>query len=244
MVPILEVTAVIHRGALRGNNQDCIAVAGWVSDVEISAPRRSRHTLSEPRLIAVADGMGGGPAGDIAARYAIKRLAMASLSTADDILGTLEAVNTELSQAMAAASELAGMGTTVVGLLLTADQSLWFNIGDSRLYSHRDNRLTQVSVDDVPDGSPSGIITQALGGAPGFTRPVPHYGEENLVVPSRWLLCSDGLTQMVGDDDIERVMEAGDEEAARILFAKAMEAGGADNISIIVVSVVEAHEMT
>jgi PPM family protein phosphatase len=241
--PILEVTAVIHRGALRGDNQDCITVAGWVSDVEMSAPRRSRHILSEPLLIAVSDGMGGGPAGDIAARYAIKRLAMASFSTLDDILGALDAVDTELGHAMAAAPELAGMGTTVVGLLLTAEQALWFNIGDSRLYRLRDNRLMQLSVDDVPEGSPAGVITQALGGPLAFARLVPHHGTETMVVPSRWLLCSDGLTQMVSDDDIERAMEAGDEDAARMLFAKAMEAGGADNISIVVVSVVETHEI-
>jgi PPM family protein phosphatase len=133
-----------------------------------------------------------------------------------------------------------GMGTTIVGLLLTVDRALWFNVGDSRLYRHRDNRLTKLSVDDVREGLAVGTITQALGGSPEPTRLVPHLGAEELTVPSRWLLCSDGLTQMVSDDDIEDAMKVGDEDAVRALFAKAMQAGGADNISIIVVSVIDA----
>jgi PPM family protein phosphatase len=60
---------------------------------------------------------------------------------------------------------------------------------------------------------------------------------EDLVVPSRRLLCSDGLTDMVGHEAIEQSMAAGDEEAVRLVFAQAMDAGGADNISIIVASV-------
>jgi serine/threonine protein phosphatase PrpC len=136
------------------------------------------------------------------------------------------------------------MGTTAVGLLLTPNQAIWFNLGDSRVYRHHGGRLEQLSVDDVPPGPRSGMLTQCLGGAPTFTRIMPHICAEPLTIPSRWLVCSDGLTDMLPVDVIEPTMEADDEEAVRDLFTLAMEAGGDDNISIIVVSVAPATAQT
>jgi PPM family protein phosphatase len=258
--PLIEVNAFTHEGRRRANNEDSITVGGWVSDVAMSGPRRSRHELTAPFLVAVADGMGGHAAGEVASRYAIKRLAAESLAGGErDVAATLIAINAELYQAMAAEPAYRAMGTTAVGLLLTPSQAIWFNLGDSRIYRlvgggvehavigeerferHVGGSLEQLSVDDVPPGPRSGTITQCLGGAPAFTRVSPHIGARALTVPSRWLVCSDGLTDMVPDDVIEAMMEAGDEEAVRRLFTVAMEAGGDDNISIIVVSVTPAN---
>jgi serine/threonine protein phosphatase PrpC len=77
-----------------------------------------------------------------------------------------------------------------------------------------------------------------------FTRISPHIGAEDLSIPSRWLLCSDGLTDMLPEEIIGSMMEGDDEEAVRDLFTLAMEAGGDDNISIIVVSVMPADSST
>lgn len=256
--PRIEVNAFTHEGRRRANNEDSITVGGWVSDVAMSGPRRSRHELTAPFLVAVADGMGGHAAGEVASRYAIKRLAAESLAGERDVAATLIAINAELYQTMAAEPEFRGMGTTAVGLLLTPNEAIWFNLGDSRIYRlvggqvehgvlgeerferHVGGSLEQLSVDDAPPGERSGIITQCLGGAPAFTRISPHIGVQALTVPSRWLVCSDGLTDMLPDDVIEAMMETGDEEAVRRLFTLAMEAGGDDNISIIVVSVTPA----
>ena len=257
--PLIEVNAFTHEGRRRANNEDSITVGGWVSDVAMSGPRRSRHELTAPFLVAVADGMGGHAAGEVASRYTIKRLAAESLAGERDVAATLIAINAELYQTMAAEPDYRGMGTTAVGLLLTPSQAIWFNLGDSRIYRlaggrvehavigeerferHVGGRREQLSVDDVPPGPRSGTITQCLGGAPAFTRVLPHTGVQALSVPSRWLVCSDGLTDMVPDEVIEAMMEAGDEEAVRRLFTVAMEAGGDDNVSIIVVSVTPAN---
>jgi PPM family protein phosphatase len=241
--PLIEVNAFTHRGRLRADNEDSITVAGWVSDVAMSAPRRSRHELSEPLLVAVADGMGGHAAGEVASRYTIKRLAGETFpGGAAGVAEALRTINAELYQTMAADPSFLGMGTTVAGLLLTAGRATWFNLGDSRIYRLRDGRLEQLSVDDVPAGPRSGTITQSLGGGWSLVPIAPHVGVEEAVLPSRWLICSDGLSDMLADGEIERAMAASDEDALRALFTQAMEAGGADNISIIVVSVGVARE--
>ena len=237
--PSIEVTAFTHRGLLREHNEDSITVAGWVSDVAMSGLRRSRHELAAPLLCAVADGMGGHAAGEIASRYAIKRLAAEPFAAAEAsaVAAALAVINAELYQTMRSDRSLAGMGTTVAGLLLAAGRALWFNIGDSRIYRHRDGSLRQLSIDDVPAGARSGIITQSLGGALAFAPVDPHIGVGDLEIPSRWLICSDGLTDMVDAAEIEHCMAGSDEQAAGRLFEAAMAAGGADNISIVLASV-------
>ena len=206
--PSIEVTAFTHRGLLREHNEDSITVAGWVSDVAMSGLRRSRHELAGPLLCAVADGMGGHAAGEIASRYAIKRLAAEPFAAAEAsaVAAALAVINAELYQTMRSDRSLAGMGTTVAGLLLAAGRALWFNIGDSRIYRHRDGSLRQLSIDDVPAGARSGIITQSLGGALAFAPVDPHIGVGDLEIPSRWLICSDGLTDMVDAAEMEHCM--------------------------------------
>jgi PPM family protein phosphatase len=174
----------------------------------------------------------------VASRYAIKRLAAEGFAGEEsDIRATLAAINAELYDTMAAAPSFRGMGTTVAGLLLTTRRAIWFNLGDSRVYRDRGGQLEQISVDHVPPGARSGILTQSLGGGSTFTAISPRIDAEDLAAPSRWLICSDGLSDMLGADEIARAMAATDEEAVRALFLQAMDAGGDDNISIIVVSV-------
>src|SRR5437763_9764430 len=134
---VVEVNALTHRGKVRPNNEDSITVAGWVSDVVMDAPRRSRHDLHAPLLLGVADGMGGHVGGEIASRYAIKRLAELSQGATQDIAARLDAIHAELYAAMGASPSLRGMGTTVAGLLLSGDEAVWFNVGDSRVYALR-----------------------------------------------------------------------------------------------------------
>jgi serine/threonine protein phosphatase PrpC len=235
--PRIEITAFTHRGRLRASNEDGITVAGWVAEAAMSQPRCSQHELTEPLLVALADGMGGHAGGEVASRYAIERLTRQPLDDEADIADALAAINVELYQTMATAPELLGMGTTVAGLLLTARRALWFNLGDSRVYRQRDDRLQQLSTDDVPPGRRSGVMTQTLGGAHSFAPVSPHIGAEDLVVPVRYLLCSDGLTDMLSPEQIERVLADAGGDSVRALFARAMAAGGSDNISIILVSV-------
>ena len=158
----------------------------------------------------------------------------------------LQSINSELCALMTRDLSLVGMGTTVVGLILNDDHLIWFNIGDSRLYRHCDGALSQISIDDVADAPwskessyqrRSHIITQCLGGDTVAQRLYPHVGTEVLAVPSRWLLCSDGVTDMIDIDTMAACMDAADLDTVSMLIELAMQAGGEDNISIILVSV-------
>jgi serine/threonine protein phosphatase PrpC len=238
----IAATAFTHRGRVREGNEDSLTVGGWVSDVDMSEPRRSFHTAGEPLLFAVADGLGGHAGGEVASRHAVRRLAAAKASTdAECITGQLAEINAELYVAMQRDRALLGMGTTVAGLVLSAHRAVWFNVGDSRVYRERGGRIEQLSIDDVPPGPRHGIITQTLGGGVTYVAVAPHIGVEHLSEPgsllrARWLLCSDGLTDMLDDAQIERALAANEEEAVGALFAAAMAAGGHDNISIVLVS--------
>lgn len=221
---------------MRASNEDSITVAGWLSRGDMFQVRGSRHELSEPLLFAVADGLGGHCGGEVASSHAVKRLAEPGWTGAADIAARLASVNAELYVMMREKTSLLGMGTTVAGLALTPSRAIWFNIGDSRVYCERGKSLAQLSMDDVPPGPRSGIVMQSLGGSNVFTPVAPHIGEQELILPCRWLLCSDGLTDMLTDAEIERMMAGSDESAAASMFVAAMQAGGADNISIVLVS--------
>jgi PPM family protein phosphatase len=247
-VPFAEVTAFTHRGRVRAKNEDAIAVRRWVGTGSMSEPEWWRVDLEEPLLCLVADGMGGHDAGEVASRQAAGRMSeeAPNISGADAAAAALHAVNAEIFRAMERDAATRRMGTTICGLRLTRDRLVWFNVGDSRIYRVRNGFLRQISIDDVPVVAGAGQesetrrtheILQALGGAPSF-RPIdPHVGEDELALPSRWLLCSDGLTDMVDIDTMEQCLAASDREAVKALFARTMEAGGEDNVSIVIVSV-------
>src|SRR5260370_33391600 len=133
--------------------------------------------------------MGGHAGGEVASRYATTRLAEERLrQSAADIVARLATVNAELYRTMQAVPSLLGMGTTVAGVSLSATRAVWFNVGDSRIYRQRGVRLEQLSVDDVPPGPRSGVITQTPGGSYPFFPIPPHIGDEGLALPSPWLL--------------------------------------------------------
>jgi serine/threonine protein phosphatase PrpC len=152
-------------------------------------------------------------------------------------VAALQDINVALYRAMAADRSLLGMGTTVVGVALSP-RLVRFNVGDSRLYRvGRGGGLTQLSIDDTPPGPRDGTITQTLGGLwPPGELIAPHVGDDALAVPARYLLCSDGLTDMLDDADIAPCLALPDADAVMQLFERAMRAGGVDNIAIVLVS--------
>lgn len=239
------VTALTHRGAIRPANEDAVVMGALtVASANMTSPVRCILPISEPVILAVADGIGGQAAGEIASEHAVHRLAETGprLDGPEKIAQLLSNIDEEIKDHAQQHTEFSGMGTTVAGLLLKDDQNYWFNVGDSRTYRLERQRLIQLSEDDSPalppseDGRPvtTNFITQSLGGSSGGSM-VPHVGTDEASDPSTWLMCSDGLSDLVMTEEMERILaEAGSDEAAvHALWQAAMEAGGKDNISIL-----------
>ncbi|MEV7185642.1 protein phosphatase 2C domain-containing protein [Kitasatospora sp. NPDC093102] len=242
----VTVTAMTHRGAVRDGNEDAFVIGSLTAaGVDTVDPVVVRLLVEEPTVVAVADGLGGHDAGEIAAALTVRRLAERARSTGVGEL--LREINAELYELAETDPACAGAGTTAVGLWLTPGRVFWFNVGDSRLYREDGGYLGQVSVDDspVPDrdepgraATPTNLVLQTLGGAASFEPVHPHTGTERYVPGSRWLLCSDGLSDLVDVAEMEVILAGNpddDVRAVKALWVAAMNAGGRDNITALLV---------
>jgi protein phosphatase len=217
--------------------------------------------MAQPPLFAVADGMGGHGAGDLASRLAIDTLSEAGRLrplSVDDVLDALNGANRTIVTYEGAK----GMGTTVTGLALLetadGDHLMVFNVGDSRVYRLSEGQLEQVTVDhsEVQELVNAGVITRdqarihprrnIVTRALGTTPPSRvDYWLLPATAGDRYLVCSDGLYSEVSDEAIESLLAngAGPPATADALVAAAEAAGGHDNITVIVVDVVGFGEL-
>jgi protein phosphatase len=218
--------------------------------------------LSSQPVAAVADGMGGHSAGEVASAIAIEELAALrgrgpwenETAATDDLKQAILRANRRIREMAATDRKLNGMGTTLVALLEDGDMVHVANVGDSRGYLLRQGELSQVTVDHslvqelVDDGrlSPEdaerhpqrSVITRALGTDPEVEFDLFTY---KLQVGDRLLLCSDGLSDVVEPAQIRKVLlrVRNAHRAARELVTVANAHGGPDNITVIVVDAVD-----
>jgi serine/threonine protein phosphatase PrpC len=247
----LRVTAFTHRGAVRAGNEDSIAVGDWITSESMAAPVLLERALDTPLICLVADGMGGHAAGEVASRTVAEHLAARAAQATDAaaIASLLREANGALFELMDERPAWYGMGTTVAGVVVAPAGVLVFNVGDSRVYRIEADALVQLSTDDTPgpkrpDGRTavytSSIISQVLGGYgaddPGEQLD-PHVLSEPLRDGACYLICSDGLTDLLERDRIGALLEPDDDASVRTLFAAAMGAGGDDNISLILLRI-------
>jgi PPM family protein phosphatase len=226
----------------RDHNEDCAAVSGNI----LSEGHLSTFTIGlDGNLLIVADGMGGHAKGEVASALTIKGLNKLAPSIIDleSCIDAIRIVNRELYDAMSRDEALRGMGTTVAGIVLHQRSALWFNVGDSRAYLYR-GRLKQLTRDHVPDGDTaprshrSHAITQSLGGYHKLSEVWPAAGQISITPGDKILLCSDGLTDLVSDKEIELHMQEGDtpKQMTCKLVNTALSRGAPDNVTIIIAS--------
>lgn len=236
----------------------------WAAATDTGRRRAANEDsyVAQSPLFAVADGMGGHSAGDLASAAVVERLAEAlteDFIAPRTIERALEAATSDITEI--AADSVLGVGTTVTGagLTLQDDEPYFavFNIGDSRVYCFERNELFQVTVDhsvvqelveagaltrDEAEHHPdSNVITRAVG----FNaQPMPDFWMVQLHAGLRLLICTDGLTKEVSDESIRMHFAAGltPAETAGALIDAALASGGRDNITAIVVDVLEAPE--
>jgi protein phosphatase len=229
------------------------------SDVGLLRDLNEDSMYAGPRLLAIADGMGGHAAGEVASRVAIESVApLDEDSPGSDLIGSLrsavETASGYLQDMVAADSALDGMGTTLTAVLFAGQRLGLVHVGDSRCYLLRDGRLSQVTHDHtlvqhlVDEGriTPEQASTHPQRSM--ITRSLTGRGELELDLSirevragDRYLLCSDGLSGPVSEETLAQTLrDAPDPHTAcDQLVELALRAGGPDNVTAIVADVVE-----
>lgn len=250
---ILQCQVASDVGSVRTNNEDIALLTGGlyrdaVDSFEIELQPMSRFTA------IVADGMGGYEGGEIASEMAVKSFDSfftglpAGLSV-DRLVARVKSWVAEMHAEIISFGdehrEYAGMGTTMVGMFAYEGKMFRINIGDSRLYRFRNGMLKQLSVDHsmrelTGDMSqPSNLIYNSLGAGGKVFADVEEMTSQ-LISDDRFLICSDGLSDMLSDEEIASLLIGNADVEA--LVAAAKQAGGRDNISVILLTVCEeAH---
>jgi len=234
----MHTYAATDVGRRRDHNEDAVLTTALAENTQ---------------LLAVADGMGGHNAGEIASEAALDSVQsfVESTWTPEEDDGSLlrtaaQNANSSLTERAAADPELDGMGTTLVAAILSESSATIVNVGDSRAYHVTGRTIEQLTVDhslvqeliNSGDLSPSAatdhpqrnVITQSLGPS-GSIDPDVYTAE----LTGTLLLCSDGLTEELPDSEIRHLVQGATdiEQAARDLVEAANQNGGEDNISVV-----------
>jgi protein phosphatase len=231
---LVELARVTDVGRVRGHNED-------------------RHLVRQP-LVAVADGMGGAQAGEVAAGMAVQALeALPATPRPGDLKRAVERANSDIRKAAAGDKGRAGMGTTVTACMLAADGTLYVvHVGDSRAYLVRGGELRRLTDDhsvvaelvrggalteEQADRHPQrNVITKALGAQRDLAADAFQVRVQDGDII---MLCTDGVSAAIGDAGIARALhdEPSLDEAARLLVEAADAAGGEDNATVVLARV-------
>jgi PPM family protein phosphatase len=240
-----------------------LRIAEHFQDSDLGRQRRGNEDNFYVRspLFVVADGMGGAQAGEVASALAVQQFE-GGLPDGDDpgaaLAGLIQAANTRIHEQARSQSQHAGMGTTTTAAYLSGDSVVIAHVGDSRCYLLRDDDLIRLTHDhslvgelvargklteEQAEAHPQrSVITRALG-------PEPHVEVDVETFPARagdiFLLCSDGLTSMVHEQQLKSLLAERErplERVGRDLIAAANAAGGRDNITVILFRVEEVDD--
>jgi serine/threonine protein phosphatase PrpC len=246
-----------------------IRVAEHVARTDTGRQRATNEDshLERTPVFAVADGMGGAQAGEVASRIAIAHFAADTDDEQPDVDGELaerwlvtaaHEANAEIHALSEADVRRAGMGTTLTAAFVGATEVYFAHVGDSRAYRWRDGELERITEDhslveellrqgrlteeEAEEHPQRSIITRALG-------PEPDVDVDVIAVEAadgdRYLLCSDGLTSMIAEPAIAEIMRGAEDlsRAADELVAAALEAGGRDNITVVLFRLEEVGDL-
>lgn len=246
----IEAACSSSIGKVRQNNEDNFLFDGscLLQDNQGQmTPLKLKGTFAGDVCVAVFDGMGGMDYGEVASATAAEQLKQLLPQIREPIRENLEEACLQLNRAVWDAQTGLGsrnVGTTAAMLCFHEDVVYAANVGDSRIFGLRGDRLLQISRDhtDAAFMKEKGVVgrsprlTQYLGMDPGLIRIEPHLAEGRLQTGDIYLICSDGLTDMVDLDTIRQLLTASGTVDACVsdLIAAALENGGKDNITVIV----------
>jgi PPM family protein phosphatase len=229
--------------------------SGYVSNVGLVRQTNEDSFLVRDGLYVVCDGMGGARAGEVASEMACRGLLAVEPATygSADLLGAVKDANRAIATRSLEENRLKGMGTTLTGALVGEDSLTLVHVGDSRAYLLHEGRLTQLTNDHSWVGemvrrgelTPNeaavhphrSVITKALGTDPEVD---PDLFQVPFSAGDRLLICSDGLTGMVSDQELQHILLRPEppEDIASLLVQAALAGGGEDNVTVVVVEAV------
>jgi PPM family protein phosphatase len=241
----LNIHAISDIGCVRTNNEDMILIGNELLRDKTNDYEFDFDSSEYPFMIAVADGMGGQKGGEYASEIVLNEMNKAIHSlpidmTLSELKGTLKnnilTIHKQLIDAGLKDPEKAGMGSTFIGVLFFQNSLFMINVGDSRLYRFRDGILSQLSRDhslsemtNNPD-APKNIIVNSFGAGEKIFFDFEDISSR-LLDNDILLLCSDGLTGELTDEEIESILSQ--TNSLENLLSQAKEHGGRDNTSII-----------
>ena len=244
----ITLTAASRVGCIRSNNEDM--VLAYDKLVRSDAYQTEFMTENTDRfVISVADGMGGHQAGEVASELTLKNLKFyvndlpKTLSPSDfsqAMTEWVQSISTTVNNYGRQDDAKRGMGTTLVGIIYYIDRYYWMNCGDSRVYRLRDGELHQLSVDHslnnmMGEARHSNVITNCIGGGAKQSYLDLVEMTDDFLPGDVYLLCSDGLNDLVPNENICKMLVEG--ASANTLCEAAIEAGGFDNVSAVVINV-------
>lgn len=244
----IVLTAASRVGCVRSNNEDMVLaydkfVRSEVYQTEFLTENTDRF------VIAVADGMGGHNAGEVASADVLENLQffindlpqnLSSVEFNEMIMVWLDSVNKMIASKGLVNPSMSDMGTTLVGIIYYNKKYYWVNCGDSRLYRYRNGQLLQLSTDhslNTTNGEKkhTNIITNCIGAGCKTSYIDMYEFTDEFLEGDTYLLCSDGLNDMIKDEEIAQLMAEG--ANANQLCEAAIVAGGFDNVSVCVFSI-------
>lgn len=252
----IDGAVATHAGNVRCNNEDNYCLFGkYRYNMEEKTRKEAGTVLTRRTVVAVYDGMGGEEAGETASLLAARMLVPCALKRIKEDAGQqIQTVNEAICREMKRHG--IRMGTTMVALYVDRNTAVCCNIGDSRCYFLRDSVLRQLSVDHsearrmiemgvlseekARQSSNWHVLTQHLGIPVDEFMIEPHFSQPIALQPDDvFLLCSDGLTDMVSDEEIRKILCTcrNTEEMADMLTGAALTHGGKDNVTALVLQV-------
>ena len=222
--------------------------------------------LTSGQVIAVADGMGGHAAGEVASRIAITKLEEISTvicnleidsDSAEDIFSnSLDLIDSQLKSESDENPQLSGMGTTLTSLFISGERICLLHIGDSRAYRLRGSSFEQLTQDhtviqellnqgaisqsDIATHPQRSVLTQVLMGEGISSAPLLILDGK---VGDRYLLCSDGLSSVLTEKEIKSLLKKSNRDEAVVALVEATYVNGApDNVTVVVADVIDAEE--
>lgn len=249
----IEYAYTCHIGKIRNNNEDnfwCCGDSLEAQNQGMSHIRSGYMKQSEYPLLAVFDGMGGESCGEMAAFLAAEACGEHFKTAKDGIRNDPEEFLNEICESMNQAicdygrtNKINSMGTTAALLAFAEDAVYSCNLGDSRIYKSDREKFYQISQDHVLGHSLFGKapLTQYLGMEEENLQLEPSISRQEIKIGDRFLLCSDGITNMLSDGEIADILSRDIPVAktVEILVDRALKKGGRDNITVVLCEIME-----